>query len=305
MSNPLPSKISGTGVALVTPFKNGAVDYPALGRLIEHVIGGGIEFIVSLGTTGEAITLSSRECRDVLSFTIEQVAGRRPVVAGYFGGNYTEKIVAALKTYDFTGIAAIMSSGPAYSKPSQEGLYRHYMMLAEASPLPMIIYNVPSRTCCNIAAETTIRLARASDKFIAVKEASGDLVQAAKILKEAPDNFLVLSGEDPLALPLMGLGGHGVISVIANAYPRAFSDMIRAAWWNDWPTARRLHAALLDVHPWLYCEGNPVGIKGALEIAGHCSREVRIPQTPLTEKSLDRLKREMELVEEALKEINV
>ena len=277
----------------MTPFRQHNVDYPALERLIEHVIAGGVDFIVSLGTTGEAITLSGQECLDVLHFTIEKVNGRKPIVAGYFGGNYTEKLANAIRQYDFTGVDAIMSSSPAYSKPSQEGIFQHYMMLAEASPVPIIIYNVPSRTSSNIEADTTLRLARASDRFIAVKEASGDLVQAARILKGAPDDFLVLSGEDPLALPLIGLGGHGNISVIANVYPQKWSDMIRAGREGDWATARRLHLELIDVHPWLYKEGNPVGIKGALEIAGLCSRETRIPLTPMTEAGLHALRQEM------------
>ena len=187
---------SGAGVALVTPFKeNKAIDYPALEKLIEFVINGGIDFIVSLGTTGEAITLSSRECREVLDFTIKVANGRLPIVAGLFGSNYTEKLVNSLKSYNFDGIDAIMSSSPAYSKPSQEGIYQHYMAAAEASPVPIIIYNVPGRTSSNVAAATTLRLAHASDKFIAVKEASGDLVQAMKILKDKPEHLQVARGQ--------------------------------------------------------------------------------------------------------------
>ena len=288
---------SGAGVALVTPFKeNKAIDYPALEKLIEFVINGGIDFIVSLGTTGEAITLSSRECREVLDFTIKVANGRLPIVAGLFGSNYTEKLVNSLKSYNFDGIDAIMSSSPAYSKPSQEGIYQHYMAAAEASPVPIIIYNVPGRTSSNVAAATTLRLAHASDKFIAVKEASGDLVQAMKILKDKPEHLQVWSGDDPLTLPMISCGATGVISVIANAYPRLFSDIVRAARAGDFGKARQLNDQLLDIHSWLYVDGNPSGIKAAMEILGLCRQDLRIPLTPVTEATYQRLKMEIEKV---------
>lgn len=289
-------KFRGTGVALITPFIDGKVDYAALGRIIDYVIEGGVDFLVSLGTTGEAVTLSSRECREVFDFTIEKVRRRVPIVAGLFGSNYTEKLVEGVRNYDLEGFDAIMSSSPAYNKPPQEGIYRHYMALAEVSPLPIIIYNVPGRTGSNVLPQTVLRLAEASDKFIAVKEASGNLVQAMEILKYKPDDFLVLCGEDPLTLPMTAAGGDGVISVIANAYPAQFSEMVRAVLRNDLATARKLNLDLLDVHPWLYCEGNPIGIKAAMEILGFCRRDVRIPLVPLTEKNYQNLKREMEKV---------
>lgn len=286
--------LSGTGVALVTPFdQKHAIDYPALERIIEHAIAGGADFIVSLGTTGEAITLSSQECREVLDFTIKTVNGRRPIVAGLFGSNYTEKLTAALRTYDFEGISAIMSSSPAYSKPSQEGIYRHYMAVAEASPLPVIIYNVPGRTSSNVAAATTLRLAHASEKFIAVKEASGNLEQAMQILKSKPERFQLWSGDDVLTLPLISCGATGVISVIANAFPQQFADMVRAAMRGDLETARQLNDLLLDVHPWLYIDGNPAGIKGALSLLGLCGPELRIPLMPMESVHRQRLKEEL------------
>jgi 4-hydroxy-tetrahydrodipicolinate synthase len=287
-------KFSGVGVALVTPFRNKDVDYPALERIIEHVIQGGVDFIVSLGTTGEAVTLSSDECRRVLDFTIEKVDGRLPLVAGLFGSNYTEKLVRSIKEYRFDGIDAIMSSSPAYSKPPQEGIYQHYMAVADASPVPVIIYNVPGRTGSNVLPQTVLRLAEASEQFIAVKEASGDLVQAMKILKNRPEHLLVLSGDDPLCLSMTACGGDGVISVIANAYPAEFSEMIRAVRSGDLKTAQAINLALLDIHPWLYVEGNPVGIKAAMEILGFCNREVRIPLTPLSPEPYQKLKTEME-----------
>ncbi len=288
---------TGTGVALATPFRNHAVDYEALARLIEHVIEGGVDFIVSLGTTGEAITLSREECREVFDFTIQQVAGRKPLVAGLFGSNYTAKLVEALKTYDLEGFDAIMSSSPAYNKPPQEGIFRHYMAVQEVSPLPIIIYNVPGRTASNVTPETIIRLANASDKFIAVKEASGNLVQAMQIIKNRPEGFLVLSGDDPTALPLISCGGDGVISVIANLYPERFSSMIRAGLQGDFAKAARLQLDLLDVHPWLYVEGNPAGVKAGLEIRGLCSSEVRLPLAPLSAGPYAALRQAMEQVE--------
>jgi 4-hydroxy-tetrahydrodipicolinate synthase len=295
-------KFRGTGVALVTPFNpDKKVDYPALERIIEYVIAGGVDFLVSLGTTGEAVTLTSEECREVFDFTIETVNGRKPLVAGLFGSNFTAKLVNVLQTYNLDGFDAIMSSSPAYNKPPQEGIYRHYMEVAEASPLPIIIYNVPGRTGSNVLPETILRLAHDSPKFIAVKEASGNLGQAMSILKNRPDDFLVLSGEDPLTVPIIGSGGDGVISVIANAYPEHWSEMVRAALNQDMKTAARINLELLDIHPWLYVEGNPVGIKAAMEIKGLCSREVRIPLVPLSEHGYEALKKEMALVPELIK----
>ncbi|HMN90450.1 MAG TPA: 4-hydroxy-tetrahydrodipicolinate synthase [Saprospiraceae bacterium] len=287
----------GTGVALITPFRNRAINYDALERIIEHVIEGGVDYIVSLGTTGEAITLSAAECRQVLDFTIKTVAGRVPIVAGYFGSNFTERLTDHIRQYNFDGVAAIMSSSPAYSKPSQEGIFQHYMAIAEVSPVPIIIYNVPSRTSSNVLPETVLRLAHANEKFVAVKEASGDVVQAMKILKNRPEHLLVLSGDDTLALPIIASGGDGVISVIANAFPAPFSDMVRAALCDDFETARRLNLNLLDIHPWLYTEGNPPGIKAAMEILGLCTSEVRIPLTPVSDTTRHHLQREIERVQ--------
>lgn len=287
-------KFSGTGVALVTPFhQDYSIDYPTLGHLIDHVIEGGVDYIVSLGTTGEAVTLSPQECREVFDYTIERVNGRCPLVAGLFGSNYTYKLVEAVKSYNFEGFDAIMSSSPAYNKPPQEGIFRHYMALAEASPLPIIIYNVPGRTGSNVEPDTILRLAHASEKFVAVKEASGDLTQGMKIIKDRPDHLAVLSGDDPTALSLMANGGDGVISVIANLYPEHFSSMTQAALSGDFKTAAKLNLDLLDLHPYLYVEGNPVGVKAAMEIKGLCSGQVRTPLVPLSEQYRKQLRVEM------------
>jgi 4-hydroxy-tetrahydrodipicolinate synthase len=285
---------SGAGVALVTPFKNGAIDFESLERIIEHVIAGGIDFLVSLGTTGESVTLSFEERRKVLDFTIQVNAGRKPLVVGVFGDNNTQRVLERIQNFDFKGIDAIMASSPAYNKPSQEGIFRHYMAMESVAPRPIILYNVPGRTSCNMEAATTLRLAKASSKFIAVKEASGDLVQAMEIMKARPDNFLVLSGEDPVTLPLIAAGGDGAISVIANAFPKDFSGMVRATLAGDLDKARALNDRMLDIHPWLYIDGNPAGIKATMEMLGLCSKEVRLPLFEQAPENIDGLRKALQ-----------
>ncbi len=287
-------RFRGTGVALVTPFKNGNIDWEDLEKIIEHVIAGGVEFLVSLGTTGESVTLSDEEHRQVLDFTIKINRGRLPLVAGIFGGNNTAALVEKIKTYNFEGIDALLSSNPAYSKPGQEGIFQHYMELAEVSPKPIIIYNVPSRTASNMNAETTLRLANSSDKFLGIKEASDDIYQVMKIIKGKPKDFLVLSGDDFITLPLIAAGGDGVISVIANTTPRPFTDMVRAALRQDMPTAQKLNFKLLELYKLLFIEGNPVGVKAALELQGLCGREVRLPLVPMTEQGVHLMMAELE-----------
>lgn len=292
----LQQRLRGTGVALVTPFRDGAIDWEGLERIIEHVTAGGVEFLVSLGTTGESVTISDDEHRQILDFTIKINRGRLPVVAGVFGGNNTAAMVEKIRDFNFDGIDALLSSNPAYNRPGQEGIFQHYMDLAEASPRPIIIYNVPSRTASNMTAETTLRLAHASDKFIAVKEASDDIYQVMKILKGRPDDFLVLSGDDFITLPLIAAGGDGVISVIANTLPRPFTDMVRAALRQDLPAAQSLNFKLLELYKLLFLEGNPVSVKAALELQGLCNREVRLPLVPMTEQGVHLLMAELEKV---------
>jgi 4-hydroxy-tetrahydrodipicolinate synthase len=284
----------GTGVALVTPYRQGKTDFEALGHLIEHVIGGNVDYIVSLGSTGEAVMLTTPECREVFDFTLKTVNERVPVVAGLFGANSTLHLLERFKNYDLEGFSAIMSSNPYYVKPAQEGIYQHYMQLAAASPLPVILYNVPGRSSSNMTAETTLRLARASKKFIAVKEASGNLDQIQTLIKHKPDDFLIISGDDSLTLAILACGGDGVISVIANAFPEQFSGMVRAALSGDFETARQLHFELLDIHPWLYTDSNPSGIKAVLNLLGFCENEVRLPLVPVSENTLAKLKSELQ-----------
>lgn len=291
-----PRQLRGTGVALVTPFDNGNVDFPALERIIEFNIANGIDYLVSLGTTGEAMTLSMEESLEILDFTIKTVAGRLPIIAGIFGGSNTRAILKQIENFNFDGISAIMSSSPNYSKPSQEGIFQHYMAIAEASPLPIIIYNVPGRTASNIEPTTLLRLANANKKFIAVKEASGDMSQIQQILKHRPKNFMVLSGDDPTALATIACGGDGLVSVIGNAFPKEFSTMIQSALKGDYTTAQQLNLALFDMHHWLYVENNPAGIKATLEILGFCKKELRLPLVPLSKNYYMELKKEIEKI---------
>ena len=289
-------QLNGTGVALVTPYRQGKIDFDALERIIEHVISGGVDFIVSLGSTGEAIMLTTPECKEVFKFTLQKIKGRVPVVAGLFGANSTLHLIERVRNYapELKGFAAIMSSSPSYVKPTQEGIFQHYMALEAASPLPIIIYNVPGRTASNVSADTTLRLARASTKFIAVKEASGQMDQIVSIIKHKPEGFTVLSGDDSLTLPIIACGGEGIISVIANALPEQFSGMVRAALSGDFDIARRLNLDLHDIHPLLYVDGNPAGIKAMMSLMGLCTGEVRLPLVPIRPSTEEQLKAEME-----------
>lgn len=289
-----PQQLRGLGVALITPFKNGKVDFNALEKIIEYQISNGTDYLVSLGSTGEAITLSSEECKQVLDFTIEVNRGRLPIVAGVFGHNNTAQLIDRIKSYDLTGVDFIMSSSPAYNKPTQEGIFQHFMAIEKVAPCPIIIYNVPGRTSSNVLPATILRLAKASSKFVAVKEATGDLIQACDILKYKPDNFLVLSGDDPTALPFIACGGDGIISVIGNAFPKEFSTMIHAALKGDITTARKIHLQMHDIHHWLYIDGNPPGIKAAMEFLGFCTREVRLPLVAQSTENIIGLKAALE-----------
>ncbi len=280
----------GCGVALVTPFhSDGTQDLAKLRDMVEHVLNGGVDFIVVLGTTGESVSQTREECFTVLATVHEQVNGRVPLVAGPFGGNGTQSVIDRMEAYAhilaLPGYVALMSSVPSYVKPSQEGIYQHFMALAEASPLPILLYNVPGRTGVNMTAETTVRLAKASSKFIGVKEASGDMNQGIELLRDCPPTFSIYSGDDPTALPFIAAGGRGIISVVANAYPRLFSEMSRAAVNGNLKKAQRLNAPFIDVHPLLYVDGNPSGIKAVLHQLGHCGEAVRLPLVTVREET--------------------
>jgi 4-hydroxy-tetrahydrodipicolinate synthase len=227
---------------------------------------------------------------------------RLPLVVGMFGHNNTAQLIERFKNFNFSGIDAVLSSSPAYNKPSQEGIFQHYVAVSERSPVPIIIYNVPSRTGSNVEAETVIRLAKASHKFIGVKEASGDIIQTSHIIKNRPEGFLVLSGDDPSALACIACGGDGLISVIGNCLPYETAQMIRQALNNDITSASKYHLQLLNMHHWLYLEGNPVGLKAVMEIQGLCTREVRLPLVKFSEKHMESVKAELELAGEMAKD---
>ncbi len=271
------NKFYGTGVAMVTPFdEDGRVDYPGLKNLINYLIDGGVEFLVSLGTTGESATLNKEEKKKVFAFTTEVVNGRVNLVAG-IGGNNTHEVIEQIIQFDATGYDAILSVSPNYNKPTQEGIYQHYKAIAEASALPIILYNVPARTASNVTAETTLRLAHDFKNIIGIKEASGMFDQFNQIMRDKPEDFLFLSGDDPVALPMIALGAAGIISVVGNAIPRQFSDMIRLCLNSDFKTAQKAHSAFIEFTRLLFAEGNPAGVKSALKYLGICGDMVRLP----------------------------
>jgi 4-hydroxy-tetrahydrodipicolinate synthase len=278
----LRNQLRGTGVAIVTPFKKSSeVDYDALENLINHIISNGVEYIVSLGTTGETPTLSKKEKQEIVNFTIEKINGRTPVVVG-IGGNNTKEVIEHLADFPLEKVSAILSNSPYYNKPSQEGIFQHYKALSEASPKPVILYNVPGRTGSNISAETTIRLARECKNVGGIKEASGNVVQAMHILKNKPDDFLVVSGDDHIALPLIACGADGVISVAANCFPKDFSDMVRCSLKNDFEKAQQLNNRLLEGYDLLFVENNPAGVKAFLYEMKLIENELRLPLVPLS-----------------------
>jgi 4-hydroxy-tetrahydrodipicolinate synthase len=270
-------KLRGTGVEIVTPFHNyGSINFTSLGRLLEHVITGGVDYIVAMGTTSEAPTLTEDEKEAVLAFVKETVDGRVPIVLSV-GGYSTRTVVGKIKKTDFTGIDAILSVTPYYNKPNQKGIYNHFKNVAAASPVPVILYNIPGRTASNISAETVLQLASDFKNIVAVKEASGDMMQVMEILRQKPDGFQVFSGDDALTFPMMTLGATGVISVIANVLPRRFSKMVKLLLQKDYDKALVLHNALLPVMKQLFADGHPAGVKAALEIRGIMKNNLRLP----------------------------
>ena len=268
--------IKGVGVALITPFNNYEVDYPALERMVEHVIMGGVDYIVALGSTAETATLSLAERQQVLDFIIDHTAGRVPIVAG-MGTNDTHALVEQLRSFDLSRTVGILSVVPYYNKPSQEGIYRHYMAVAKASPVPVIIYNVPGRTGVNMTAATTLRLAHATDKIVAVKEASGSIDQMQEILDGKPEKFLVISGDDGITVELIKRGGAGVISVAANAFPERFCRCIHNALDGNIAEAEQAMAGFAEPLSLLFKEGNPTGVKTMTASMGITRPEVRLP----------------------------
>jgi len=279
----LRKSLYGTGVALVTPFKsNSEVDLEALSKIIDHVINGGTEYVVTLGTTGETPTLSREEKIAIIRFTYEKVNGRVPVVVG-IGGNNTQEVVKELETFPLDKATAILSASPYYNKPSQEGIFQHYKALAAASPKPILLYNVPGRTGRNMTAETTLRLANEVANIGGIKEASGDMAQCMQILRDRPEHFLVVSGDDALAMPQIACGMEGVISVAANSLPQQFTHMVRQSLKGDFRAAKSLNDELIEAYELMFAENNPAGVKAFMAEQGLLGNYLRLPMVPLSE----------------------
>jgi len=271
------SKFRGLGIAIITPFnKQLDIDFEALGHLIEYWISDNADYLIVMGTTGESATLEPDEKKELISFCVNKIKNRVPLVVG-IGGNNTRQVIRSLETLDVQGISGILSVAPYYNKPNQEGLYQHFKLIAETSPLPIILYNVPSRTGSNMLPVTTLRLARDFEKIVGIKEASGNLDQITEIIKERPSNFLVISGDDNLTFPLMALGADGLISVVANAFTKEYAQMVKALFENNIQTARRIHLRHFRLVQLLFADGSPGGIKYILRKKELCEDYVRPP----------------------------
>ena len=274
------TKFTGLGIALITPFnEDESIDFDALGNLLDYQLQNGIDYLVVLGTTAESPTLSEEEKKSVIQFVLNKVNGKVPIVLGC-GGNNTRGIVEKLKNDDFTGIDAILSVVPYYNKPSQEGIYQHYKTIAEASKVPVILYNVPGRTGVNMLPDTTIRLAREFKNIIAIKEACGNMDQINDIIKRKPKDFMVISGDDGITYPLITMGAQGVISVIGNAFPKEFGRMVRLSLQGDYESARVIHQKFTDLFDLLFVDGNPAGAKCMLSLMGYIENKLRLPLVP-------------------------
>ncbi len=286
----LQQKFTGTGIAIVTPFtETGDFDWVTLENLLNFWIENKIEYLVVAGTTGESATLTREEEQELFRFVKEKVAGRVPLVAG-IGGNDTREVVHAFQTMDLNGYDAILSVSPYYNKPGQEGLYLHYKAIDAVAPLPVIMYNVPGRTGQSISAETTIRIANDCKNIFATKEASGNFDQFNYILKHKPADFMLISGDDPVALPMIALGAKGVISVVANAYPKEFGDMIRLCLAGKFAEAVPLHLKYIEIISSLFTEGSPAGVKQYLKEMGLGTLNMRMPVVPVSEKQAEKIR---------------
>ncbi len=278
----LREQLRGTGVALVTPFTTDLkVDFEALGTVIDELIQGGVEYLITLGTTGETPTLDKQEKLDIVQYTFEKVSGRVPVVVG-IGGNNTAELIKDLHKFPLEKAVAVLSASPNYNKPSQEGIFQHYKALAAESPKPILLYNVPGRTGRNMSAATTLRLANEVANIAGMKEASGDMAQCMQILRDMPKDFLLVSGDDALALPLIACGMDGVISVAANAFPKEFSEMIRLCLKHDFIAAKKINDSLIEAYDLMFVENNPAGVKAFMHEKGWIKNTMRLPVVPLS-----------------------
>jgi 4-hydroxy-tetrahydrodipicolinate synthase len=289
-------KFKGTGVAIITPFKNdSSIDFAAFGRIINHVINGGVNYIVAMGTTGEASTLTKDEKKAIISYVVETVDSRMPVVIG-IGGNNTQEVINSIRYADLNGVDGILSVAPYYNKPNQRGLFQHFKAIATCSPIPVILYNVPGRTNCNISSETCLELAHECENIVAVKEASGDITQIMKIIKGKPENFSVISGDDMMTIPVIAAGGSGVISVLANAFPAQCSELVNHSIKNNYKSAREIQFRFIEMIELLFLEGNPAGVKAILNIMNICQNNLRLPLVPASRTLITRIQKAIEEV---------
>jgi 4-hydroxy-tetrahydrodipicolinate synthase len=291
-------KFRGTGVAIVTPFKNDtSIDFAALGRVVNHVITGGVNYIVVLGTTGESVTLTKDEKKAIISYVVEVTDNRVPLMLG-IGGNNTQEVINCIRQSNLSGIEGILSVAPYYNKPNQRGLLQHFKAIATCSPLPVILYNVPGRTASNITSETCLELAHDCENVVGIKEASGDIAQVMRIIKGKPDNFSVISGDDMMTLSIIAAGGSGVISVLANAFPAATSDLVSNALKSNFKSAREIQLRYLELIDLLFIEGNPAGVKAMLNMMNICQNTLRLPLVPVQRTIYTRIQKAIEEVKQ-------
>lgn len=287
-------KFKGTGVAIVTPFKNdSSIDFMAMGRVLNHVISGGVNYIVLMGTTGESVTLTKDEKQALISYVAEVIDKRVPLVIG-IGGNNTQEVINSIKHFDLSPADGILSVAPYYNKPGQKGIIEHFKAISSCSPLPVILYNVPGRTSVNITADTCLQLANDCENIVGIKEASGDMNQIMKILRGKPDNFIVISGDDLMTLPIIAAGGSGVISVLANAFPAQCCELVNIAMKNNFKTARDIQYRIIELIELCFVEGNPSGIKAMLHAMNLCQNNLRLPLVPVSRVTYSRIQKAVE-----------
>jgi 4-hydroxy-tetrahydrodipicolinate synthase len=288
-------KFRGTGVAIVTPFKNdSSIDFAALGRVINHVINGGVNYIVAMGTTGESVTLTKDEKKAIVSYVAEIIDNRVPVIG--IGGNSTQEVINCIRHSNLTGVDGILSVAPYYNKPNQRGLFQHFKEIATCSSIPVIMYNVPGRTCSNISSDTCLELANECENIVGVKEASGDIAQIMRIIRGKPESFSVISGDDMMTLPIVAAGGAGVISVLANAFPAPTSELVNHSLKSNLKSAREIQLRFLDMIELLFVDGNPAGVKAMLNIMNLCQNNLRLPLVPVTKTIYTRIQKAIDEV---------
>jgi 4-hydroxy-tetrahydrodipicolinate synthase len=289
-------KFKGTGVAIVTPFKNdSSIDFTAFGRVVDHVIDGGVNYIVVMGTTGESVTLTKDEKKAVICYILEKIDNRVPLVVG-IGGNNTQEVINQVRGWDLKGVDGILSVSPFYNKPTQKGIYQHFKAIATVSPLPVILYNVPGRTGSNMSAETTLELAHNFENIVAIKEASTNMEQIMKIAKDKPENFLLISGDDLNTLPVIAAGGSGVISVLANAFPSQWSEMVNQCLKSNFKAAREIQFRFIEMIELLFIDSSPAGVKAMLNVMNLCQNTLRLPLVPVSRTVYSRIQKAIDEV---------